>query len=56
MKKLKVKILSSADMSDLEKMINDFISDKKIHDIKFTEIVTEDYIAHMTAYICFYDR
>ena len=41
---MKVKLLWSHFLPDLDKKINEFIQDKKIIDIKFTEVVSDDYV------------
>lgn len=40
---MKVKLLWSHFLPDLDKEINEFIQGKKIIDIKFTEVVSDDY-------------
>ena len=40
---MKVKTICNTSSSDLDKEINDFIKDKKIIDIKFTEVMSDDY-------------
>ena len=40
---MKVKTICNTSLSDLDKEINDFIKDKKIIDIKFTEVMSDDY-------------
>lgn len=40
---MKVKLLWSHFLPDLDKKINEFIQGKKIIDIKFTEVVSDDY-------------
>lgn len=40
---MKVKTICKTSLSDLDKEINDFIKDKKIIDIKFTEVMLDDY-------------
>lgn len=40
---MKVKLLWSHFLPDLDKKINEFIQGKKIIDIKFTEVVSNDY-------------
>ena len=41
---MKVKTICNTSLSDLDKEINDFIKDKRIIDIKFTEVVSDDYV------------
>ena len=41
---MKVKLLWAHFLSDLDKKINEFIQDKRIIDIKFTEVVSDDYV------------
>ena len=41
---MKVKLLWAHFLPDLDKKINEFIQDKKIIDIKFTEVVSDDYV------------
>lgn len=41
---MKVKLLCSHFLPDLDKKINEFIQGKKIIDIKFTEVVSDDYV------------
>lgn len=41
---MKVKLLWSHFLPDLDKKINEFIQDKRIIDIKFTEVVSDDYV------------
>lgn len=40
---MKVKTICNTSSSDLDKEINDFIKDKKIIDIKFTEVMSDGY-------------
>lgn len=40
---MKVKTICNTSLSDLDKEINDFIKDKKIIDIKFTEVMSDGY-------------
>ena len=40
---MKVKLLWAHFLPDLDKKINEFIQDKRIIDIKFTEVVSDDY-------------
>lgn len=41
---MKVKLLWAHFLPDLDKKINEFIQDKRIIDIKFTEVVSDDYV------------
>lgn len=41
---MKVKLLWAHFLPDLDEKINEFIQDKKIIDIKFTEVVSDDYV------------
>ena len=40
---MKVKLLWAHFLPDLDKKINEFIQDKRIIDIKFTEVASDDY-------------
>ena len=41
---MKVKLLWAHFLPDLDEKINEFIQDKRIIDIKFTEVVSDDYV------------
>lgn len=53
---MKVKTICNISSSDLDKEINDFIKDKKIIDIKFTEVMSDDNPGDWSALVIYEEK
>ena len=53
---MKVKTICNTSSSDLDKEINDFIKDKKIIDIKFTEVMSDDNPGDWSALVIYEEK
>lgn len=53
---MKVKLLWAHFLPDLDKKINEFIQDKRIIDIKFTEVVSDDYVTGDWSALVMYEK